>query len=162
MARAAGKQVSEAVMHLIYRFSFPEVPTILFVISVYCLCSLVAGLFGLFGFLSEKHFDLWGSCCSVFLGGVQEFHVLINRFFDVPFTGAPDQRFETVFLSSLYGDVPCHWGRGEKRSDCKSAGCAVYRSFMFHIKAKELEMSPAQSPFFFWFCLQRFSVTIRV
>jgi hypothetical protein len=50
MARAAGKQVSEAVMHLIYRFSFPEVPTILFVISVYCLCSLVAGLFGFSGF----------------------------------------------------------------------------------------------------------------
>jgi hypothetical protein len=91
MARAAGKWVSEAVMHLIYRFSFSEVPTILFVISVYCLCSFVAGLFG---FLSEKHFDLWGSCCSVFLGGVQEFHVLIDRFFDVPFTGAPDQRFE--------------------------------------------------------------------
>jgi len=146
MARAAGKQVSEAVMHLIYRFSFPEVPTILFVISVYCLCSLVAGLFG---FLSEKHFDLWGSCSSVFLGGVQEFHVLINRFFDVPFTGAPDQRFETVFLSSLYDDVPCHWGRGEKCSNCKSGGCAVYRSFMFDIKAKELEMSPAQPPFLF-------------
>lgn len=135
MARAAGKQVSEAVMHLIYRFSFPEVPTILSVISVYCLCSLVAGLFG---FLSEKHFDLWGSCCSVFLGGVQEFHVLINRFFDAPFTGAPDQRFETVFLSSLYDDVPCHWGRCEKCSNCKSSGCAVYRSFMFDIEGELL------------------------
>jgi hypothetical protein len=101
--------------------------------------------FRVFGFLSEKHFDLWGSCSSVFLGGVQEFHVLINRFFDVPFTSAPDQRFETVFLSSLYDDVPCHWGRGEKCSDCKSGGCAVYRSFMFDIKAKELEMSPEKS-----------------
>jgi len=67
MARAAGKRVSEAVMHLIYRFSFSEAPTILFVITVYCICSLVAGLFG---FLSEKHFDLWGSC---FLSFLEEF-----------------------------------------------------------------------------------------
>jgi hypothetical protein len=141
MARAAGKRVSEAVMHLIYRFSFSEVPTILFVISVYCLCSLVAGLFG---FLSEKHFDLWGSCCSVFLGGVQEFHVLIDRFFDVPFTGAPDQRFETVFLSSLYDDVPCHWGRVRNAPIVSQLAVQFIVKFMVDIEAKELEMSPAK------------------